>query len=196
MKNVMMLLAIALVLAIVCILVLTAVPERQKKTDLEELPEDTLDGYVKDSSDKNAPKKIESGEIERFSLTFSTLSWADEEYFHEGIYSLEAENKDGKVYVICNFDPYDGQRETKEYKTDILFLRHLDELVKKYDLASHNGRSVFVSGLPDMYGEKIDILYKSGENIYAVDNQDGFVGRDCIYEVYRLFCEYDESLVD
>ena len=63
----------------------------------------------------------------------------------------------------------------------------LQDVVSKYNLAKHNGYTHHVSGLPDMYGEQIDIKYASGESIYAHDNQDGFLPMDAMVELIELF---------
>ena len=60
-------------------------------------------------------------------------------------------------------------------------------IVSKYDFAQYNGYSSRVSGLPAMYGAKLDIRYKSDESIYAYDNQNCFISLDAIKEMVSLF---------
>ena len=63
----------------------------------------------------------------------------------------------------------------------------LQEIVAYHDFAQYNGYSHTVSGLPDMYGERIDIVYASGERIYVHDNQSGFLGREAQKKLIALF---------
>lgn len=67
----------------------------------------------------------------------------------------------------------------------------LQEIVSKYDLAKHNGYTHHVSGLPDMYGDYIDIKYASGESIYASDNQSGFLAQEAAMELINLFLSFN-----
>ena len=68
-------------------------------------------------------------------------------------------------------------------------MTNLQEIVSKYNFAQYNGYISKVSGLPDMYGAKIDIKYASGESIYAYDNQDWFIPFEAIEELVRIFEE-------
>ena len=68
-------------------------------------------------------------------------------------------------------------------------MTNLQEIVSKYNFAQYNGYISKVSGLPDMYGAKIDIKYASGESIYAHDNQDWFIPFEAIEELVRIFEE-------
>lgn len=188
MRYVLIVLSVLLLAVMAYLLFFTDVIVRNK----DEIPEEIIDGASNDRSNKDAPKLIRSDEITSFSLVFSTLSWVDEEYFKEGIYTLKAEKTEKDVLGKYEFNPYYGERETKEFHTDEDFLKKLDEAVKKFNISSHNGKNIFVSGLPDMYGEEIDIVYSSGESISACDNQDGFVGRDAIFEIEKLFSKETE----
>lgn len=160
------------------------------------IPEEILDGYRNDSSNENAAKTVESCEITDFSLVFSTLSWVDEENLQLGIYRLEAKKGHETVSVKCEFISHDGESKVKEFSEDVSFLQELDAVIKEYNLAAFNGKSVFVSGLPEMYGEEITVLYDSGEHIYASDNQDGFIPKECLYQIYKLFYNNENAFVD
>ena len=63
--------------------------------------------------------------------------------------------------------------------------------MSKYDLAKHNGDTHHVSGIPDMYGDYIDIKYASGESIYASDNQSGFLKAEAAMELLNLFLYFN-----
>lgn len=189
MKYLIIFTVIVLILAFVFVLIFTdwIIPQREYSQD--EIPEEVIDGHRKDNSNVSAQKSVESNRIIDFSLEFSTLSWADDQYFREGIYRLEAKKTDEKVYVKYEFNPYYGDREVYEAEADENFLISLDKSVKEYGIPEFNGKDVFVSGLPDMYGERISILYESGETVYASDNQDGFICRDAFVQIEMLFAE-------
>lgn len=189
MKYVLITLAVVLLAVMAYLLLFTDVIAKNK----DQIPEEIIDGGHNDSSNEDAPKLVKSDEITSFSLVFSTLSWADEEYFGEGIYRLEAVKTEKDVLCKYQFNPYYGDREAAEFRTNEGFLKKLDEVVKRYNLSIHNGKNVFVSGLPDMYGEEIDVVYASGESICAYDNQDGFIGRDAIFEIEKLFTDETET---
>ena len=74
-----------------------------------------------------------------------------------------------------------------DFTADTSFMTSLQELVSKYNFAQYNGYISKVSGLPDMYGAKLDINYASGESIYAHDNQDCFIPFEAIEEFVSFF---------
>lgn len=176
--------------SVILIMIMSIVfPTDKEIKDPDSVPEEIIDGYLQDNSNENAAKTVESCEITGFSLVFSTLSWADEEYFKEGIYRIEVKKNYDKVSGKYEFTPAYGDGQAVVFDTDESFLIQLDETVKKHDLAGYNGKSIFVSGLPDMYGEELCVEYASGESIYASDNQDGFIPRDAICEIEKLFAK-------
>lgn len=95
-----------------------------------------------------------------------------------------------KGNVKCKVDWYGRESSSvpREFTADIAFMKKLQVIVEKYDFAQHNGYKCVVSGLPHMYGAKIDIKYGSGESIYAYDNQHCFISLDAIKELVELFC--------
>ena len=95
--------------------------------------------------------------------------------------------EDGTVKAKIDWHDRSGNGDKAEFEADVSFMFKLQEIVSKYDLAKHNGYTHHVSGLPDMFGEQIDIKYASGESIYAHDNQDGFLPMDAMVELIELF---------
>ena len=63
----------------------------------------------------------------------------------------------------------------------------LQEVVEKYDFAQYNGTSITVSGLPEMYGISIQIVYASGERINISNNQECFLPLEAMEELEMLF---------
>ena len=151
---------------------------------------DDIDGgVVTRNSGEDSAKVIESTEIISFDCEFSFISAAfDEENELTGkVYKLSAVMGDNIVRAKIDWRGRDGSGDKSEFETDSSFMAKLQEIVKKYDLAKHNGYTHHVSGLPDLYGEQIDIKYASGESIYAHDNQDGFLLMDAMVELIELF---------
>ena len=157
---------------------------------------DDIDGgVVTNNSGDDSPKVIESTEIISYDCEFSFISAVfDEENELAGkVYKLSAVLEDNTVKAKIDWHGRDGKGEITEFETDSSFMAKLQEIVKKYDLAKHNGYTHHVSGLPDMYGEQIDIKYASGESIYAHDNQDGFLPMDAMVELIELFGEESKN---
>ena len=153
---------------------------------------DDIDGgVVTRNSGEDSPKVIESTEIISFDCEFSFISAAfDEENELTGkVYKLSAVLEDDTVKVKFDWHDRAGNGDKYEFQTDSSFMTKLQDVVSKYDLAKHNGYTHHVSGLPNMFGEQIDIKYASGESIYAHDNQDGFLPMDAMVELIELFSE-------
>ena len=151
---------------------------------------DDIDGgVVTRNSGDDSPKVIESTEIISYDSEFSFISsFFDEESELAGkVYKMNAVLDNDKVKVKIDLHDRNGAGNKAEFETDSSFMAKLQEIVSKYDLAKHNGYTHHVSGLPDMYGEQIDIKYASGESIYAHDNQDGFLPMEAMEELIELF---------
>ena len=151
---------------------------------------DDIDGgVVTNNSGDDSPKVIESTEIISYDCEFSFISavFDEENEFVGKVYKLTAVLEDNTVKAKIDWRGRDGNGEISEFETDSSFMTKLQEIVSKYDLAKHNGYTHHVSGLPDMFGEQIDIKYASGESIYAHDNQDGFLQMEAMVELIELF---------
>ncbi len=153
---------------------------------------DDIDGGVKTyNNGEDSPKVIESTEIVSFKCEFSLLAAVleEESELTGRIYTLDAE-QDNRT-VKCKIDCYGRESSSvpREFTADASFMTNLQEIVSKYNFAQYNGYISKVSGLPDMYGAKIDIKYASGESIYAYDNQDCFISIDAIKELVKIFKE-------
>ena len=146
-------------------------------------------GVIRQSAGEDAPKTIESTEIVSFDCELSFLvSVFEEENELEGrVYKLSAVSEDDTVKAKIDWRDRYGDGDRAEFTADISFMKELQDIVSRYGFAQHNGYSCYVSGLPDMYGEAIDISYASGESIYAEDNQSGFLPQDAVMELVELF---------
>ena len=151
---------------------------------------DDIDGGVKTyNSGENSPKIIESSEIVSFECEFSLIAAVleEESELSGRIYTLDAKQDNGTVK--CKIDWYGREDSSvpREFSADISFMKNLQAIVEKYDFAQYNGYESVVSGLPHMYGAKLDIKYASEESIYAYDNQDCFIPFDAMNELVELF---------
>ena len=155
---------------------------------------DDMDGGVKTyNSGEDSPKVIESTDIISFNCELSSIATVfDEENQLEGkVYKISAALVDGTVKAKIDWHDRSGNGDKAEFEADVSFMSKLQEIVSKYDLAKHNGYSHRVSGLPNMYGERIDIKYASGESIYASDNQSGFLKAEAAIELIILFLSFN-----
>ena len=151
---------------------------------------DHIDGGVKTyNSGEDSPKVIETTEIISFDLEVSlyTIVLEEESELIGRNYKLSAVLEDGAVKSKFKWRDRAGGGEEHDFSADASFMISLQEIVSKYNFAKYNGYVSKVSGLPDMYGAKIDINYASGENIYAYNNQDEFVPFEAIGELVELF---------
>lgn len=162
---------------------------RKKKTPST----DDIDGGVrKNLTDPDAPKSITSTEITSFKCVFSTTTLDGSYGFDGKVYDLEAKLNDDKICGCFDYYNRSGEGNKLGFETDLRFMESLYEIVARYDFAKHNGYSYSVSGLPDMYGAKINITFASGENIYAYNNQSNFLTVDAMRDLITLFEEYPD----
>ena len=148
---------------------------------------DAVDGGVVKRYWSDAPKVIESSEIVEFHSEISLLAACETEGLEHRVYTLDAVSDNGKVRVKYDWYQRQGDSDKAEYTADADFLVHLQEIVAEYNFAQYNGYYHSVSGLPDMYGERLNILYASGERISVQDNQSGFLPPEAIKELILLF---------
>ena len=116
-----------------------------------------------DYSDPEAPKEIESRDIERCDLEFS-----DDQGLH---YWISMEKRDG--WVLCNMSTSNHGRE--DYEAPLGTLTELQRIIDRYNLVRLNGSRFETQGIPGGLGYRLYVLYESGEEINAYDNaSDGF----------------------
>ena len=145
------------------------------------------DGGVQKLIDRNAPKSIISENIIVFECVFSTVALAEDIPIEHGIYTLSARLRDGAVRGEYKMRTRHGAGEQFLFRESHSFMRKIQSIVKTYDFAKHNGMEYSVSGLPDMYGARIHIVYASGESLYASDNQSNFLPIEAMSELVKLF---------
>ena len=157
---------------------------------------DHIDGGVKTyNSGEDSPKVIESTEIISFEFEVSLYNIVVEEESElvGRNYKLSAVLEDEAVKSKIKWRDRAGAGEEHDFTADTSFMTSLQELVSKYNFAQYNGYISKVSGLPDMYGAKLDINYASGESIYAHNNQDCFIPFEAIEELVEIFEEAEKE---
>ena len=151
---------------------------------------DHIDGGVKTyNNGEDSPKLVVSTEIISFEFEASLYSAVlnEESDLVGKNYKLSAVLEDGAIRSKIKWHDRAGYGEERDFIADISFMSSLQGIVSKYNFAQYNGYISKVSGLPDMYGVKLDIQYASGESIYAYVNQDCFVSLDAIKELVELY---------
>lgn len=151
---------------------------------------DNIDGGVKTyNSGEDSPKIVESTEIIRFEFEtslYNIVVEGESELIGRN-YKLSAVLEGGVVKSKIKWRDRAGAGEEYDFTADASFMTSLQEIISKHNFAQYNGYISKVSGLPDMYGAKIDINYVSGESIYAHDNQDCFIPFEAIEEFVSFF---------
>ena len=148
---------------------------------------DNIDGGVVKRYWSDAPKVIVSNEITEFHSVISLISAYHADEVGHRVYRLDAVIENNAVLVRYDWYDRQGDSDKAEYKTDADFMARLQEIVSAYDFAQYNGYYHSVSGLPDMYGETLDVIYASGERLHVYDNQSGFLPYEAIIELVMLF---------
>jgi hypothetical protein len=148
---------------------------------------DHIDGGVVKRYWADAPKVIVSSEITEFHSVISLISAYHADEVGHRVYRLDAVIENNSVLVRYDWYDRQGDSDKAEYKTDADFMARLQEIVSAYDFAQYNGYYHSVSGLPDMYGETLDVVYASGERLHVYDNQSGFLPYEAIIELVMLF---------
>ena len=147
------------------------------------------DGESKTTVNPNAPKNVQSVDLIYFSCKYSTLAFLEEDSnLKGGVYYLSAslEENGSVIYTVDCSEGIDVGSCRKEAGS-IELLKEIDKILKRYDVASHNGYHHSVQALPDFYGVKIEADYSSGEQIYCYDNQDVFLPVEFLRELCNLF---------
>lgn len=147
---------------------------------------DAVDGGVVKRYQADAPKVIESTEIVEFRAVSSLLSAFDDGGLGHRVYTLEAKLADGMVRASYQWRGQGGS-DKGEFTAGADFMTRLQEITAAHNLAEKNGFYHSVSGLPNMYGDSLYVLYASGEWIDVYDNQDGFLPMEAVQALVELF---------
>lgn len=148
------------------------------------------DGCREDHTQSDAPKAIESAQITSFECCFSAVPYEDADTgLDYDFYCFSAVVNGNRVSGSYQATSRDLNPVQKEFETDTVFMEALQNIVSKHDLAGSNGHFVEVKGLPDMYGADLSIIYASGENILAYDNEESFLSIAAMEAIEELFWE-------
>ena len=152
------------------------------------------DGGVNKRINRDAPKSIVSESIISFTCAFSTVAIADDIPIEHGVYTLSARLKDGAVRGEYKMRTRTGEGEQFLFRDSHRFLSEVQKTVRAYNFAKFNGEEYSVSGLPDLYGAKIHIVYASGERIDASNNQSNFLPVEALTELVKLFLMHKKTV--
>lgn len=103
-------------------------------------------------------------------------------------------DNDGAVRGEYKMRTRDAKDEQFIFCDSHRFMKELQSIVSVHEFAKFNGDESSVSGLPDMYGAKIHIVYASGESIYSSDNQNNFLPKEAMTELVKLFLMQKKSI--
>lgn len=148
-------------------LILTALLLLSSCAGKEMMKYEEMPGGRRDRTREDAPKTVESKDIERFECEF-TYGKRDREGYTYCSFKLERMEEGAS----CRMTGYDDLHIVfdLDFQLPRQALEELQKVVEEYDLARYNGRDRFTSGLPEMLGTSLLVVYKSGERIYAYDN--------------------------
>ncbi|WP_408070563.1 hypothetical protein [Butyrivibrio sp. JL13D10] len=148
--------------------------------------EDTDDGYTVNNSNKDASKKIKSSKITSFFCNFSTLYDEDTMTLGKKQWKLRADF-DGKT-VKGSYAAFDSDSEDeRRFEADEKFMGDLLDIILQYDIASYNGIDTETQGISDEYGATLGVMFESGENIYASNNEENFIPIEAEEAFVQLF---------
>jgi hypothetical protein len=155
------------------------------------------DGNRVNNSNPNAKKEIESSQIISFYCTFSTL-------YEEGVLTMGKKqwklraDYDGTT-VRGSYLAYDSStKDERRFEAGKAFMDYLMDIIDTYDLASYNGLDNEIRGISDEYGATLSVMFESGENIYASDNEENFLpleAEDAFVQLFASACAKGSDLI-
>lgn len=137
-------------------------------------------GYLRDWSNPDAPKAIESKELAAFEYDGGVPGYE--------MCSFSLAHEDGAVRCRGWGEGTDGAFQL-DFAAPASSLEALQVIIEGHNLARHNGIDVFVNGLPPGMGEMLRAEYASGEKIYAANNQFSFLGADEARAIFSFFAQ-------
>ncbi len=145
---------------------------------------DVIDGGVRKFVDEGLPKEIQSAQITSFSCKFSSMDRSMQDTPIAGqVFTLTATTDS----CTCKIRDRNKQIASDTFTPDKDFMRRLQEIIVRYDMAQKNGQYYSVSGLPPDYGIKLEVCYASGEQIRINNNQSCFLSNAAMEELVTLF---------
>ena len=147
------------------------------------------------SHDENAPKKIESEDMEAFDVTMSFYSLvlpAEMSGMWKRInnFTAFATKAGDNTFIFLETDEgahsSNGKRSEWALIEDDIF-HELASLTLKHNFAASNGRSSYTYGLPMNFGGSVNIKYAGGEKIYFSNNQSPVISYDAGVDIVAVF---------
>lgn len=157
---------------------------------------DAMPGGSSTYYDSNAPKVIVSENLEFLELSCNFITLSDtNDYTY--VYGYAAKVDAGVLVALQCSKGYYYDSDNEVYsavavvKSDVL--SELQDVVSRYDFASHNGYSHYVSGLPQNFGGRVYACYSSGEYISFDDNQSPIISAEAGSEIVSVLKHYIEK---
>lgn len=150
------------------------------------------DGGSQSYTDPDAPKAVTDTCITSFSCGFSTLAMAEDILGNQN-YKLEAELSHDEV--TGRYHSYDrfGGRCNRILQAAPSFMKRLQAIAAKYSFASYNSGHTRCYGISPEYGSYIRVIYASGEEVCASDDQGCFLPIGAIIELETLFRKHSKE---
>ena len=148
---------------------------------------DTISGQRHESKLEGYSDEIISKDIEMFEYAGPNSNYCT---FGDFI----AKRKDDKVEIITT-GGFSNKRDGKYFRIkfesdDLSILKELQDTIIKYDIAKGNGHCTHVDGLPAGIGDRINVIYSSGEKIYKTSNQFPTIIPEAGMAIYNTFLKY------
>lgn len=161
-------------------------------------------GFI-NRTNKNAPKVIESKEIDSFKYTFYVNYHGDHPTGREILYrncdfTLVREEQGARFIGSGYSDWVDAPNFDFEFLAPLSALDELQEIVDKMAIAENNGIYEHTIGIPEDLGAELNIRYASGEGIAAYNNAGPVISDKANQLIYDFFIdlakEEDVDLLD
>ena len=158
--------------------------------------EEPIDGGTTDNSVRHAsPVVISSRDISSFQLRFEfgDAHWDDglRVKYPSGNYDFRLEKRSDGAQCHVEYGT-EADTRTVDFATDESALSRLDELLKAHDVAQIDGHAKYNSALGD--NMRLDVLYESGEKIFAIGEGGASVLPDSRYYQPEWFIDFFRAL--
>lgn len=146
------------------------------------------DGVHTSHTVKPETGSLQSERIIEFDCILSTVAMADESSLAGYTYKLRVKPEDGAMVGSYERTDRYGECEKYVFAADDAFLSELHAMIVRNDLYEElNGIYEHTSGLPDMYGMDLTVLWEGGESLAAYDNSENWMSLAVMEELDALF---------
>ena len=138
----------------------------------------------KDLSDKDAPKTVESTELEQFKLRFANVygSYGLDEKWPSGFYNWNIKKQDGTYYMSLQVMASSYLEMNYQEVVEEDYIKGLAKLIQDMDLAQYNG--YYMTDNANSYEYYLYARYRSDESILI--RAEGKVSGSCVFDIPAL----------